>query len=424
MLDIKLIRQQPDVVREGLRRRGRKPGIVDEILELDARRRDLLQEIERLRAEQKQTSAEVAGLRGEERGARIAAAKELSEEIAALEGDLRVTDETVDSLLRALPNLPHESVPVGRDERDNVVVRTWGEPTGFEFEPKDHVDLGVGLGILDFGRGAKAAASRFYYLIGDGALLEMALMRYALDLLVARNFLPVTPPFLVKPEVITGAWGGAAFDPQQTYALPEDGLALIGTSEQSLAGLYMDEILEADRLPIRLAGLSWCFRREAGSYGRDVRGLYRVHQFDKVEMFSYCHPDHSWDEHEFLLSIEEEILRGLEIPHRVVAVSTGELGHASAKTYDIEAWMPGRGGYGEVTSCSNTTDFQARRLRIRFRQGRSTELVHTLNGTAIATSRGLLAVLENFQQADGIVRVPDVLIPYLNGQTTLRPAKA
>jgi len=219
-----------------------------------------------------------------------------------------------------------------------------------------------------------------------------------------------------------GAWGGPRLDPLQTYYIPEDDLALIGTSEHSLAAYYMDEILEGDRLPIRLAGLSWCFRREAGSYGREIRGLYRVHQFDKVEMFSYCHPDRSGEEHEFLLSIEEAILQSLGIPYRVVVLCTGDLGLASAKTYDIEAWMPGRGEYGEVTSCSNTTDFQSRRLRVRFRAGRGggTELVHTLNGTAIATSRALIAVLENYQQQDGSVRIPEVLVPYMGGREVLR----
>ena len=301
-------------------------------------------------------------------------------------------------------------------------MRTWGAPTAPGFPPRDHVDIGARLGMLDLERGAKVSGSRFYYLVGDGALLEMALIRYALDSVLARGFLPMITPVLVKPEVIMGAWGGPRLDPLQTYYIPEDDLALIGTSEHSLAAYYMDEILEGDRLPIRLAGLSWCFRREAGSYGREIRGLYRVHQFDKVEMFSYCHPDRSGEEHEFLLSIEEAILQSLGIPYRVVVLCTGDLGLASAKTYDIEAWMPGRGEYGEVTSCSNTTDFQARRLRVRFRAGRGggTELVHTLNGTAIATSRALIAVLENYQQQDGSVRIPEVLVPYMGGREVLR----
>jgi seryl-tRNA synthetase len=422
MLDLRLIRQQPDLVRAGLRARDGDPAQVDRILEVDRRRRDLLQSLESLRSEQKKTSAEIARLRGDEQQQRIAAARDLSDRLGAAESALRGIEEELDPLLRALPNLPHESVPVGRDPSANVVVRTWGRPPDLWFTPRDHVDLGSGLGIVDLERGAKVAGSRFYYLIGDGALLEMALIRYALEAVLGRGFVPVIPPVLVKPEVITGAWGGASFDPQQTYHLPEDDLALVGTSEQSLAGLHMDEILEEDRLPLRLAGVSWCFRREAGSYGRDVRGLYRVHQFDKVEMFSFCHPDRSWEEHEHLLSIEEAILQGLKIPYRVVTLCTGDLGQSSAKTYDLEAWMPGRGDYGEVTSCSNTTDFQARRLRIRFRprRGGSADFVHTLNGTAIATSRALIAVLENYQQEDGSVRIPDALAPLMGGRTVLQ----
>ena len=420
MLDLRLIRRQPDLVRETLRRRGLDPALVDRVLALDERRRAVVQETEAARATHKRLSAEVARLEGEAQAARLAEARALAERLRALEADLRAADEALETALRALPNLLHATVPPG-DATANRVVRTWGEPPSFPFPPRDHVDLGTALGILDLERGAKVAGSRFYYLLGDGALLEMALVRYALDVLLRHGFLPVIPPVLVRPRVITGAWGGVAFDPQQTYLLPEDDLALIGTSEQSLAGLYMDETLEADRLPLRLAGISWCFRREAGSYGRDVRGLFRVHQFDKVEMFSYAHPERSWEEHEFLVRVEEEILQGLGIPYRVVLLAGGDTGAASAKTYDIEAWMPGRGGWGEVTSCSNTTDFQARRLGLRFREGRRSDYVHTLNGTAVATSRALIAVLENYQQADGRVAVPEVLRPYLEGRTALRP---
>ena len=422
MLDIKLIRQQPDVVRDALRVRGADVSLVDHILEVDKRRRELLQHIEALRAEQKRASAEIARRQGAEQESRIAAARDLSDRLRVQEAVLRAVEEELGPLLRALPNLPHASVPVGRDPSANVTVRTWGAPTAPGFPPRDHVDIGARLGMLDLERGAKVSGSRFYYLVGDGALLEMALIRYALDSVLARGFLPIITPVLVKPEVIMGAWGGPRLDPLQTYYIPEDDLALIGTSEHSLAAYYMDEILEGDRLPIRLAGLSWCFRREAGSYGREIRGLYRVHQFDNVEMFSYCHPDRSGEEHEFLLSIEEAILQSLGIPYRVVVLCTGDLGLASAKTYDIEAWMPGRGEYGEVTSCSNTTDFQSRRLRVRFRAGRGggTELVHTLNGTAIATSRALIAVLENYQQQDGSVRIPEVLVPYMGGREVLR----
>ncbi len=412
MVDLKALREDPEFFRGALRRRGADPSLVDCALELDRRWREALQEVERLRAQQNRASEEVPRLQGEARDRKIAEVRAVAARLKELEPEVRRRREALEHVLLLFPNPPHPSVPDGAGEQDNVVVRTWGSPPHFDFAPADHVELGRRLGILDFERAAKVSGSRFYYLLGKGALLEMALVRYALDRLLRHGFVPVIPPVLVRPEIITGAWGGATFDPQQTYRVAEDELALVGTSEQSLAGFYRDEVLEADRLPVRFAGLSWCFRREAGAHGRETRGLYRVHQFDKVEMFSYAHPERSWEEHEFLVRVEEEILQGLGIPYRVVLLCAGDLGTASAKTYDLEAWMPGRGGYGEVTSCSNTTDFQARRLNVRFRQRGRTDYVHTLNGTALATSRMLIAVLENYQQRDGTVRVPEALVPY------------
>lgn len=386
--------------------------MVDRALELDRSWREALQEVERLRAEQNRAGQEVARLSGEARERKIAEVRAIAGRLRELEPEVRRRRESLDQVLLTFPNPPHASVPEGLREQDNVVVRTWGKPPAFGFVPADHVELGRRLGILDFERASKVSGSRFYYLLGKGALLEMALVRYALDKLLHYGFVPVIPPVLVRLEIITGAWGGARFDPQQTYRVAEDDLALVGTSEQSLAGFYKDEVLEAAALPVRFAGLSWCFRREAGAHGRETRGLYRVHQFDKVEMFSYAHPQRSWEEHEFLVTVEEEIVRGLGIPYRVVLLCAGELGAASAKTYDLEAWMPGRGAYGEVTSCSNTTDFQARRLNVRFQERGRTDYVHTLNGTALATSRMLIAVLENYQQPDGSVRLPEALVPY------------
>ncbi|GBD28417.1 Serine--tRNA ligase [bacterium HR31] len=421
MVDLRSLREDPQTFREALRRRGRDPSLVDQALELDRSWREALQEVERLRAQQNRASEEVARLAPEARGQKIAEVRELAARLKELEPEVRRRREELERVLLLFPNPPHPTVPDGVGEQDNVVVRTWGTPPRFDFQPKDHVELGLRLGILDFERAAKVSGSRFYYLLGKGALLEMALVRYALDRLLAHGFVPVIPPVLVRPEIITGAWGGATFDPQQTYRVAEDDLALIGTSEQSLAGFYRDEVLDAQRLPVRFAGISWCFRREAGAHGRETRGLYRVHQFDKVEMFSFAHPERSWEEHEFLVSVEEEILQGLRIPYRVVLLCAGDLGTASAKTYDLEAWMPGRGGYGEVTSCSNTTDFQARRLNVRFRERGRTEFVHTLNGTALATSRVLIALLENYQQPDGSVRVPEALVPY-TGFERVEPA--
>lgn len=421
MVDLRSLREDPQTFREALRRRGRDPSLVDQALELDRSWREALQEVERLRAQQNRASEEVARLAPEARAQRIAEVRELAARLKELEPEVRRRREELERVLLLFPNTPHPTVPDGVGEQDNLVVRTWGTPPRFDFEPKDHVELGLRLGILDFERAAKVSGSRFYYLLGKGALLEMALVRYALDRLLAHGFVPVIPPVLVRPEIITGAWGGATFDPQQTYRVAEDDLALIGTSEQSLAGFYRDEVLDAQRLPVRFAGISWCFRREAGAHGRETRGLYRVHQFDKVEMFSFAHPERSWEEHEFLVSVEEEILQGLGIPYRVVLLCAGDLGTASAKTYDLEAWMPGRGAYGEVTSCSNTTDFQARRLNVRFRERGRTEFVHTLNGTALATSRVLIALLENYQEPDGSVRIPEALVPY-TGFDRVEPA--
>jgi len=421
VVDLRSLREDPQTFREALRRRGRDPSLVDQALELDRSWREALQEVERLRAQQNRASEEVARLAPEARAQRIAEVRELAARLKELEPEVRRRREELERVLLLFPNTPHPTVPDGVGEQDNLVVRTWGTPPRFDFEPKDHVELGLRLGILDFERAAKVSGSRFYYLLGKGALLEMALVRYALDRLLAHGFVPVIPPVLVRPEIITGAWGGATFDPQQTYRVAEDDLALIGTSEQSLAGFYRDEVLDAQRLPVRFAGISWCFRREAGAHGRETRGLYRVHQFDKVEMFSFAHPERSWEEHEFLVSVEEEILQGLGIPYRVVLLCAGDLGTASAKTYDLEAWMPGRGAYGEVTSCSNTTDFQARRLNVRFRERGRTEFVHTLNGTALATSRVLIALLENYQEPDGSVRIPEALVPY-TGFDRVEPA--
>lgn len=415
MLDLKVIRDNPELVRAGLRKKHRDAGLVDQVLELDRRRRQMVQEVERLRTEQNRGSAEIAKLTGEARGRRIAEMREVADRLKALEPDLKAIEEDLDHVVRTLPNLPHESVPPGDEEAENVPLRYWGTKPTFDFEPKDHLDLGTRLGILDMERGAKVAGARFYYLRGAGVLLEQALMRFGLDVVTAEGFTPVITPFLVHPEIITGAWGGADLDAQQVYRIEGEDLALIGTSEQSLVGMYKDETLEEGQLPLRLAGMSWNFRREAGSYGRDVRGLYRVHQFDKLEMFSFTLPDASWDEHEYLVSLEERILQRLGLHHRVVTLCGGETSTPAAKTYDIETWMPGRQAYGETQSCSNCTDFQARRLGIRVRRGQGTVYAHTLNGTALATSRALIAVLENNQQRDGSIRVPEALVPYMNG---------
>ncbi|MBI2246648.1 MAG: serine--tRNA ligase [Armatimonadetes bacterium] len=420
-MDLKLIRDNPDLVRAGVRKKHRDVAIVDRVLETDRRRRELIQEVERLRAEQNKVSGEIARLPGDARERRIVEMREVSTRIKSLEPELKRLEEELERAVLELPNLPHDSVPPGKDPRENVPIRHWGTPPAFDFQPLDHLDLGTRLGIIDMERGAKVAGSRFYYLKGGGVLLEQALMRFGLDELMTEGFTPVITPFMVRPEIITGAWGGADLDVQQVYRIEGEDLALIGTSEQSLAGMYKDEALDDGRLPMRLAGISWNFRREAGSYGRDVRGLYRVHQFDKLEMFSVVLPEKSWDEHEYLVSLEERFLQRLGLHHRVVAICGGDISAPSAKTYDVETWMPGRGEFGETQSCSNCTDFQARRLGIRVRRGKGTEYAHTLNGTLVATSRALIAVLENYQQKDGTVRIPQILVPYVNGMTEIAP---
>lgn len=421
MLDLKFIRDNPDLVRAGLRKKQADVILVDRVLEIDRRRRGLIQEVERLRAEQNRVSATIPALSGDEKARRIAEMREVAGRLKSLEPELKGVEEELQRVLLTLPNLPHASVPPGKDPSENVPLRSWGEPPAFDFAPLDHLDLGARLRIIDVERGAKVSGSRFYFLRGPGVLLEQALMRFGLDLLLAEGFTPVITPFLVRPEIITGAWGGADLDAQQVYRIEGEELALIGTSEQSLAGMHKDETLDEGQLPLRLAGISWNFRREAGSYGRDVRGLYRVHQFDKLEMFSFAPPEGSWDEHEYLVSLEERYLQRLGLHHRVMAICGGDTSAPSAKTYDVETWMPGRGEFGETQSCSNCTDFQARRLGIRVRRPRGTEYVHTLNGTLVATSRALIAVLENYQQRDGTVRVPDALVPYMNGMKEIRP---
>lgn len=423
MLDLKLIRDNPDFVKAGIRKKHRDPSLVDRVVETDRRRRELVQEVERLRAEQNRASGEIARLKGPEREQRIAAMREISSRLKTLEPELRAAEEALQRLLLELPNLPHETVPPGKDAAENVPLRYWGEKPRFEFQPLDHVDLGTRLGILDMERGAKVAGSRFYYLRGAGVLLEQALMRLGLDLVLAEDFTPVVTPFLMRPEILMGAYGGAELDTHQIYRIEGEDLVLIGTSEQSVAGMYKDETFEESHLPLRVAGISWCFRREAGSYGKDVRGIYRVHQFDKLEMFSFTTPEASWQEHEYLVSLEERFLQRLGLHHRVVALCGGDTGTPAAKTYDLETWLPGRGDYGETHSCSNCTDFQTRRLGIRVRRGGGTVFAHTLNGTAVATSRALIAVLENYQQQDGTVWVPDALIPYMNGIRVIEPGR-
>ena len=412
MLDVKAVRENSEQFRKALARRGMAEA-VDELLELDERRRELTTRVEQLRAEQNRASKAIGKAQGDERTKLIGEVAKVSAEIERLAPELEEAEKRLGDALARVPNLPDESAPDGFTEDDAVEVRRWGEPPEFGFEPRDHVALGELLGVLDIERAARTSGSRFVYLLGDIVHVQFALVRHALDILTARGFLPVIPPVLVREEAMFGT-GFLPTDAVNIYVTREDDLYLVGTSEVSLAAFHMGEILDESVLPVRMAGYSTCFRREAGSYGKDLGGMFRVHQFDKVEMFSFTRPEDSRDEHEFLVGIEEEIVGNLDLPYRVVNVAAGDLGGAAAKKYDIEVWLPGQARYRELTSCSNCTDYQARRLQTRVRRGEGDiEVLHTLNGTATAIGRTLIAILENRQRRDGSVELPKALFPYL-----------
>ena len=424
MLDIKSVRDDPERFRQALARRE-LAGAVDELLAADERRRALTVQVDELRAQQNKASKAIGRADGDEKQRLIDEVARVSAELKAIEPQLAEAEQTLAAVLAATPNLPHESSPDGFTDDDAVEVRRHLEPTEFDFEPKDHAELGAALGVLDTERGARTSGSRFVYLLGDLVFVQFALMRHAMDILVAKGFLPAIPPVLVREEAMYGT-GFLPADAAQLYTTTEDELYLVGTAEVPLAAFRMGEILDEADLPLRYAGYSTCFRREAGTYGKDMGGMFRVHQFDKVEMFVFTTPETSWDEHEHLVAIEEEIVGNLEVPYRVVNVAAGDLGGSAAKKYDIEVWLPGQGRYRELTSCSNTTDYQARRLQTRVRRtDGSIEVLHTLNGTATAIGRTLIALMENHQQADGSVVMPEKLHPYLPERAqVLRPSSA
>jgi seryl-tRNA synthetase len=406
VLDLKLIRRDPDAVRAALARRGEN-GRLDRVLELDARRRELLPVLEGLRSEQNDANAAIAAAKKAGSGAdeAIARMREVAARAKALGEELAEVQAQLDPALAALPNLPDETAPA-----QDTVVREVGEPRVPADSARDHLELAGPW--IDMERAAKLSGSRFAYLRGPLARLELALVSWALDLLAGHGFDAVVPPVLVREEALFGT-GFLPDTEQQIYRLADDDLYLVGTSEVALASLHAGEILEAGTLPRRYAGFSSCFRREAGAAGKDTRGIFRVHQFDKVEMFVFCEPGESQEWHERLLAIEEEILQALGVPYRIVNISVGELGASAAKKYDCEAWLPGQGRYRELTSTSNTTDYQARRLDIRYRDAAGKpQTVHTLNGTAVAVGRTIIALLENGQREDGTIELPEVLGPY------------
>jgi len=422
MLDVKLVRSDPDRVRKALERRG-SAGPLDEFLEVERERRRLTTAVEEQRATRNAASEEIAqtkralkGMDPDEKTAaeaalqeRFAAMRELGGQLKRDEASLAEVEARLQEMLLEIPNLPADEAPDGGEE-DSVVLRTVGSPPDFDFEPKDHLDLGLALDLIDMERAAKVSGSRFAYLKGDLVLLEFALLRYGLDIVTAHGFRPVVPPVLVREEAMYGT-GFFPTDRQQVYQTT-DGDCLVGTSEVPLAAMHMAETFEEEQLPVRYAGFSACFRREAGAAGRDTRGILRVHQFDKLEMFSFCLPEESAAEHERILAVEEEILQGLEIPYQVVDIAVGDLGAPATRKFDCEAWLPGQQRYREVTSCSDCTDYQARRLECRYRTEKGLRFVHTLNGTAIAIGRTIIAIMENGQRADGLIDVPPTLVPY------------
>ncbi|MFQ5718916.1 MAG: serine--tRNA ligase [Acidobacteriota bacterium] len=418
MIDLKRLRAAPDAFRASLGRKRFSAKDLDRVLEMDAELRQAKQAVEELRARRNATSRKIPRLTGEEKIATLAEMKKLAAELKEREPELKDLEERVRAAAVNIPNPPSPDAPDGIDETSNKILREVGRPPIFDFTVRDHVEIGELRDWIDVKRGARTSGTRFAYLKGEIVDLQFALVRLALDTLSRHQFRPVVPPIVVRESAMYGT-GFFPADRNEIYKLDgEDGF-LVGTSEVPLAALHMNETLDAADLPTRYAGVSTCLRREAGTYGKDTRGIFRVHQFDKVEMFSFCSPEDSTAEHDRILSIEEEILQGLELPYRVVNVCTGDLGAPAAKKYDLEAWLPGQGTYRELTSCSNCTDFQARRLGVRARFPAGTALVHTLNGTAIAIGRTLIALLENHQQSDGRVSLPAVLRPYLGGVDTL-----
>ncbi|CAN5125689.1 serine--tRNA ligase [soil metagenome] len=422
MLDLKFIRENPEAVAENCKNRG-VDADVDLVVGLAGERSELMQEWNELRQGQNEMAKSVGKERDpDKREGLIAESRRMKEQIPEMEVQLAAVEGRLREEMLKIPNMTHPDSPIGRDDAENVEIRRNGEPPALGFEPKDHVELGESLGIIDFEAGTKVAGSKFYFLRGDAVLLELGLVRYALDKLIAHGYEPTITPDLALDEALVGTGFIPRGPETQIYSIEDSDLSLVATAEITLAGSLAGDILEAEDLPVRLAGLSHCFRTEAGSHGRASRGLYRVHQFTKVEMFGFTTPEHSEAMHEEMVGIEEEIFQGLGLPYRVVDICTGDLGGAAYRKYDLEAWMPGRNAYGEVTSTSNTTDYQARRLQIRYRKnGGRPQLLHTLNGTAIAVSRALIPLLENYQQQDGSILVPEALVPYV-GKKTIEPA--
>src|ERR687894_645633 len=414
MLDLRYVRENAAAVQENCKNRGVEAD-VGLVVELADRRSPLIGELNELRQQQNLMAKSIGREQDPEARERlITESRAMKDRIPEREVELTEVEGRLREELLRIPNMTHPDAPIGKDDSDNVEIRRWGEIPDFAFDVKDHVELGESSGTIDFDAGAKVAGSKFYFLRGDAVLLELGLVRYAMDILMGRGYQPTITPDLARDEMLVGTGFIPRGPETQIYSVEDSDLSLIATAEITLAGSLADEILQKNELPIRLAGLSHCFRTEAGSHGRASRGLYRVHQFTKVEMFAFTTPEQSEGLHNEMLEIEERIFQGLGLPYRVVDICTGDLGGAAYRKYDLEAWMPGRDDFGEVTSTSNTTDYQARRLRIRYRrEGGRPPLLHPLNGTALAMSRALISLLEIYQQEDGSVKLPEALVPYV-----------
>ncbi|GII84662.1 serine--tRNA ligase [Sphaerisporangium siamense] len=420
MIDLRTLREDPDRLRASQRARGEDDSVVDTLLDLDERRRSALSGFEALRAEQKSVGKSVSVSSGDERAALLARAKELAAEVKGADAEAEKLAKRLDELMMSVPNIVEEGAPVGGED-DYVVLEEVGEKPAFDFTPRDHLELGEMLGAIDTERGAKVSGARFYFLKGLGARLQLGLLNMAMQQAIESGFTPMITPVLLKPEAMAGT-GFLGSHASEVYRLEADDLYLVGTSEAPMAAYHWDEILDGRSLPLRYAGWSSCFRREAGSYGKDTRGIIRVHQFDKVEMFSYCRPEDSREEHARLLAWEKDMLAKAELPYRVIDTAAGDLGSSAARKFDCEAWLPTQNRYLELTSTSNCTEFQARRLAVRYRDtDEKPRHVATLNGT-LATTRWIVAILENHQQADGSVVVPKALRPFV-GLDVLEPVK-
>ncbi len=421
MLDLKFVRKNPDLVKADLTKRGdlAKVKLVDNLLKHDENWRKLAIETNKLREKRNRITAEIARLKKENKDVteKTKEAKKIPQKIKSLEQKVQDYRKKIDHILLNLPNLMHESVPLGKDENDNVEIRKWGEIPKFDFTPKDHIDLALNLDLVDLERAARVAGARFYYLKGELVQLNYAIIKFALDFITRKGFALFQPPYMLKKKPLEGAVALSDFE-DTIYKIEGEDLYMLATSEHALLALHMNETLDGKSLPIRYSGVSPCFRKEAGTHGRDTKGIFRVHQFEKVEQFIFCKPEDSWRRHEELITNAEEIFQKLGLPYRVVSVCSGDMGTVAAKKYDLETWLPGQGKYREAASCSNCTSYQAVRSNIRYRDktGEPSKFVHTINSTLVATERVLISILENYQQRDGSILVPPALVPYLGAE--------